>query len=206
MSTAIRAASETLQAVLLQAMVADPILSILFTGAGSSVVSLRNPDEMGDAGESGISLWLYRIVRDEQLLNAPPQRIVPGLVRPTPLPVRLHYLISPVIGAEGGAAPIQTRHHILGAILQTLHQSSLIGGVQLAGDFAGTSVELAARLESPDLESLARLWDSLDSGYQLCLSYEVGIVSIVTTRPDAADSPINIALPQYGTAALEAVP
>jgi hypothetical protein len=203
MNTAIRAASETLRSVLLEAMVDDPILRLLFTGAGASVVSLRNPDEMNDAGESGISLWLYRIVRDEQRLNAPPERIVPGLVRPTPLPVRLHYLLSPVIGADGAGAPIETRHHILGAILQTFYQTPLVGGVHLAGDFAGTSVELAARLESPDLESLARLWDSLDAGYQLSLGYEVGIVSIGVTRPDAADSPVGVVLPQYGTARYE---
>jgi hypothetical protein len=54
MNTAIRAASETLRSVLLEAMVDDPILRLLFTGAGASVVSLRNPDEMNDAGESGI--------------------------------------------------------------------------------------------------------------------------------------------------------
>lgn len=205
MNTAIRAASETLRAVLQQAMAADPILRLLFTGAGASVVSLRNPDEMGDAGESGISLWLYRIVRDEQRLNAPPEQIVPGLTRPTPLPVRLHYLVSPVIGSDGAGAPVETRHHLLGAILQTFHQTPLVSGPLLVGDYAGTNVELATRLESPDLESLARLWDSLDAGYQLCLSYEVGIVSIATSRPDAAPQPVQVALPGYGLAALETV-
>src|SRR5688572_3196767 len=106
MNTAIRAASETLRSVLQAAMAADPILRLLFTGAGASVVSLANPDEMSATGESGISLWLYRIVRDEQRLNAPPERIAPDRIRSTPLPVRLHYLVSPVIGIDGAAAPI----------------------------------------------------------------------------------------------------
>lgn len=200
MSTAVRAASETLRSVLQDAMATDPVLSLLFTGAGASVVSLANPDEMANAGESGISLWLYRIIRDEQLLNAPPERIAPNLFRPTSLPVRLKYLIAPVIGADGAGAPIATRHHILGAILRTFHERSLISGVLLAGDFAGTSVELAVRLEDPELEALARLWDSLDAGFQLSLSYEVGIVSINSALPDAVGAPVTIALPEYGTA------
>lgn len=199
MNTAIRAASETLRSVLADAMAADPILSLLFTGGGASVVSLANPDEMNTAGESGISLWLYLIERDEQRLNAPPERLGPGVLRPTPLPVRLHYLISPVIGAEVGSAPIETRHHILGAVLQTFHERPLISGALLTGDYAGTTVELAARFESPEVESMARLWDSLDAGYQLSLSYEVGIVSIATVAPDGVGPEVTIAMPRYGT-------
>lgn len=206
MNTAIRAASETLRSVLQAAMAVDPILRLLFTGAGASVVSLANPDEMSTTGESGISLWLYRIVRDEQRLNAPPERIAPDRIRPTPLPVRLHYLISPVIGIDGAAAPIETRHHILGAVLQTFHERPLISGVLLDGDFSGTSVELATRLESPDLESLARLWDSLEAGYQLSLSYEVGIVSVAGTLPDGFGPPVTIALPELGTASPTGAP
>ncbi len=202
MNTAIRAASETLRSVLETAMVADPILRLLFTGGGGSVVSLGNPDEMTTAGESGISVWLYRIARDEQRLNAPPEWIAPDRIRPTPLPIRLHYLISPVIGIDGAAAPIETRHHILGAVMQTMHERPLISGALLSGDYAGTSVELAVRLESPDLESLARLWDSLDAGYQLSVSYEVGIVSIAGTLPDQFGPPVIVALPELGTASL----
>lgn len=202
MNTAIRAASETLRSVLEAAMVADPILRLLFTGGGGSVISLGNPDEMNAAGESGISVWLYRIVRDEQRLNAPPERIAPDRIRPTPLPIRLHYLISPVIGMDGGGVPIETRHHILGAVMQTFYERPLVSGALLAGDYAGTSVELALRLESPDLESLARLWDSLDAGYQLSVSYEVGIISISGTLPDSFGPPVTIAMPELGVASL----
>lgn len=206
MSTAIRAASETLQFVLAQSMAADPVLRALFTGAGTAVVSLANPDEMHALGASGISVWLYRIVRDEQRLNAPPERIAPNRIRPTPLPIRLHYLISPVWGVEGAATPIETRHQIMGAVLQAFHDRPLLSGTLLGGDYAGTSVELALRLESPDLESIARIWDSLDSAFQLSVSYEVSIVSIQATRPDEVAVPVTRALPEYGTASLVTVP
>ena len=200
MNTGIRATSETLRAVLEAAMAADPILQMLFTGAGASVVSLANPDEMTAAGESGISVWLYRLVRDEQRLNAPPERIRPNEIRPTPLPIRLHYLIAPVLGADGAGAPIETRHHILGAVLQAFHERPLISGIVLAGDFAGTSVELAVRLESPTSSRWRGCGNSLESGYQLCVSYEVGIVSISGTAPNSAGPPVMIALPELGTA------
>jgi hypothetical protein len=187
-------------------MIADPVLKTLFSGGGTAVVSLGNPDEMSALSDSGISLWLYRIVRDEQRLNAPPERIGPNSVRPTPLAIRLHYLIAPVWGVDGSSAPIETRHQMLGAVLQTFHDTPLISGVLLDGDFAGTSVELAMRLESPDLESLARVWDSLDSAYQLSVSYEVSIVSIYGTVPDHSVVPVTRSLPVYGTASLEVTP
>lgn len=206
MNTAIRAASETLRSVLTNAMIADPVLKTLFSGAGTAVVSLGNPDEMSTLSESGISFWLYRVVRDEQRLNAPPERVAPNIVRPTPLPIKLHYLVSPVWGVDGPSAPIETRHQMLGAVLQTFHDTPLISGVLLDGDFSGTSVELAIRLESPDLESLARVWDSLDSNYQLSVSYEVGIISIYGAAPDRPVVPVTRALPVYGTASLVDAP
>jgi hypothetical protein len=107
-----------------------------------------------------------------------------------------------VWGVEGAATPIETRHHIIGAVLQTFHEKPLLSGVLLAGDYSGTSVELAVHLESPDLESIARVWDSLDSAYQLSVSYEVSIVSIYQTAPDHVPVPVTRALPEYGTASL----
>ena len=44
----------------------------------------------------GLSLWLYRVLRDDMRLNDPPERLAPTLFRAPPLPLRLHYLITPV--------------------------------------------------------------------------------------------------------------
>ena len=155
MNTGIRAASETMRSVLTDKLRADPGLGMLFSGVGASEVSLLNPDEMNNAGITGLSVWLYRVVRDEQLLNQPPMRVAPDALRPTPLPVRLHYLMAPLIGGDGGVVPIETRHHLLGAVLQCFHDSPLISGAALSGDLAGTSVELAVRLESPPMDEIA---------------------------------------------------
>jgi hypothetical protein len=206
MNTALRAASETLRQVLLDAMRADPALSLLFTPIGAATVSLSNPDEMAAKGEAGLSLWLYRIIRDDQRLNAPPERIAPDRVRLAPLPVRLHYLVSPVLGGDAAASAPETLQQMLGAVLQAFHERALVSGMLLVGDFAGTDVELALRLESLGLEEIARVWDSLDRPYQLSLSYEVSVVSISVTAPDGFGPPVTIALPELGVAEPELVP
>jgi hypothetical protein len=199
-NTALRAASETLREVLLSAMRADPALQLLFTPMGAATVSLADPVEMAAAGESGLSLWLYRLIRDDQRLNAPPERIAPNRVRPTPLPVRLHYLVSPVMGGDAGGSAPETLQQMLGAVLQAFHERPLVSGSLLEGDFAGTDVELALRLESLGLEEIARVWDSLDRAYQLSLSYEVSVVSISVTAPDGLRPPVTISLPELGVA------
>ncbi len=199
MSTALRASGETLREVLLAAVRADPALRLLFTPLGAGTVSLSNPDEMAQAGETGISLWLYRVIRDDQRLNAPPQRIGTR-IRPAPLPIRLHYLVSPVLASDIGTPPPETQQHVLGAVLQAFHEQPLIAGAMLAGDHAGTSVELALRLEALTIEELGRLWDSLDHPFQLSLSYEVGVVSISSTRPDGLGPPVLVSLPETGPA------
>jgi hypothetical protein len=189
-STALRATGETLQAVLLESMRADPALRLLFTPFGAATVSLSNPDEMAAAGETGISLWLYRVMRDDQRLNTPPERIGSRL-RPTPLPM---------LGADMAVPPPETQQHVLGAVLQTFHERPLLAGVLLAGDHSGTSVELALRLESLTIEELGRLWDSLEHPFQLSLSYEVGVVAIRSTVPDSLGPPVTVLLSEYGVA------
>lgn len=206
MITAMRAASETLRDVLLSHFQSDPGLQMIFTPMGAGVVSLATPDEMVNAGESGVSLWLYRVVRDEQRLNVPPQRLAADRLRPTPLPVRLHYLVTPILSGDAGMPAPETEQHVLGAVLQTFYDLPLINGAALAGDFSGTRVELAVRLESLALEEMTRIWDSLERSYQLCLSYEVGVVVIESARQTSPARPVTIALPEVGPATPELVP
>src|SRR4051794_8286059 len=102
MYQALHATSTTLAHYLSTQIVADLFLS----GPGhpftdrSMDVYLSTPFEMLDAGDEGISLWLYRIARDEERLNDPPVRISPTQVRAAPLPLRLHYLVTPITTGE----------------------------------------------------------------------------------------------------------
>jgi len=66
MYTALLASSQTLSDFLQHRLESDPNLRTLFDSGlgGSMVVSLRNPEEMTERSDQGLSRWLYRITRD----------------------------------------------------------------------------------------------------------------------------------------------
>ena len=202
MFTHIRAASLTLQAVLERSFRADPDLAHLFDPSqGTAVVSLATPDGMATAGEVGLSMWLYRMVRDEQTLNRPPQRIPPNLVRRQPLPLRVHYLMTPIITGSANMPAPETEQLIIGRVLQTFHDEPLISGTDLSGSYQGTEVELAVRLETLGLDETSRVWEGLERSYQLSISYEVSLVVIGSALEPVARPPVMVAAPEYALGA-----
>ena len=199
MYTALRATSQTLIRYLRQRFETDPNLAPFFNPAsgGTMLVTLNTPQEMMDADIEGLSVWLYRVIRDEERLNAPPQRIGANLLRQPPLPVRLHYLITPITATPSQIGP-ETEQVILGKVLQIFHDHPSLRGSDLQGDFSGTEVELTVRLETLSLEEIARVWDALDASYQLSVSYEVSVVEIASETDPEQVSPVLVALPEYG--------
>ncbi len=83
MYTALSDTSQTLVEYLRQRFEEDPNLAILFDpgSSGTMVVSPNTPQEMTENNIQGLSVWLYRIVRDEQTLNTPPERISRNQIR-----------------------------------------------------------------------------------------------------------------------------
>src|SRR2546429_3690064 len=109
----------------------DTLKSILETGITNSPdpqlngvpIDLRSPKEMReDNNASGISLWLYRVGRDADLLNRPPERISPNQFRRSSLPVRLYYLVTPLV------AKPEDRQTLLGRVLQLLNDHTQLLG------------------------------------------------------------------------------
>jgi hypothetical protein len=199
MYTALRATSETLVSYLRQRFEIDPNLAPFFDAGsgGSMVVTLNTPKEMTRNDIEGLSVWLYRIIRDEERLNALPERIGPNLVQPPPLPLRLHYLITPITRVQSQTGP-ETEQIILGKILQTFYDHPTLRGTDLQGDFSGTESELNVRLETLSLEEITRVWDALEGSYQLSISYEVSVVNIASAMEPERVSPVLVALPEYG--------
>ncbi|MGE5060534.1 MAG: hypothetical protein ACM3N3_14945, partial [Betaproteobacteria bacterium] len=64
MYTALRASSRTVAKFLEARFQADPLLSGFF--GGGMVVSLATPQEMNEKPAEGLSVWLYRTIRDDQ--------------------------------------------------------------------------------------------------------------------------------------------
>lgn len=194
MYTALRASSRTVAKFLEARFQADPLLSGFF--GGGMVVSLATPQEMNEKPAEGLSVWLYRIIRDDQRLNDPPVRISPTELRAPPLPVRLHYLMTPVTNEQTGDP--ETEQLILGKVLQLFHSHPVLAGADLQAEFAGTEVELRVRLEPLMLEEITRVWEALDGSYQLSVSYEVSVVNIMPELEPEQVSPVTISLPEHG--------
>jgi hypothetical protein len=208
MFTHIRAASLTLAGVLTRNMIADPDLATLFDPilGGTAVVSLATPEGMETAGEIGLSVWLYRLVRDEQTLNRPPERVPPDMVRRQSLPLRAHYLATPIITGGGATPAPESEQLIIGRVLQSFHDEPLITGADLAGSLHGTSVELAVRLETLGLDEVSRIWEGLERPYRLSISYEVSIVVIGSALQPLSGPPVKVAKPLVAIGAPERAP
>src|SRR5215207_678980 len=197
MYTALRATSLTIARFLERQFIADLQLNPLFSGAGGMVVSLNTPHEMQELELEGLSVWLYRIVRDENLLNEPPRRVSADQERRIPLPLRLHYLITP-IGAASRAHAAETEHALIGKVLQLFHDQPTLRGPDLEDDFTGTAVELTMRLETLSLEETTRIYEALVRSFQVSVSYETSVVTILSGLEPLQIAPVLVYAPDYG--------
>lgn len=193
MSNTLADTSETLRSLIEVAFAADvgPGGLAAFFGGANTEVSISTPQEMTRLKKQGLSVWLYRVVRDETRLNDPstmrPLRGGGVELVPPPLPLRLHYLMTPL----APTAP-DTEQKILGRVLQAFHARSILSGALLRGDLTGTEAEIHVRLEPMSLDEISRVWEALEGSYQLSVSYEVTLALIESTalplRPSLVES------------------
>lgn len=163
--TAIRAVSRTLQRILRLHITdsAEPQL----TGVQ---IDLRSPRELRQATATGVSLWLYRVTRNEDLLNQPRRRPAPDQRDQRGMPINLYYLVTPITEDS------ESEQALLGRVLQTFNDHALLAGSDLQDALAGESTELRLTLETLSLEELTRVWSALQESYQLSVSYLVQVV------------------------------
>jgi hypothetical protein len=200
MHTAIRATSLTLAQVISNGIAADTELGPLFDfGGGTMRVVLNTPEEMQENSIQGVSLWLYRVIRDDQRLNAPPQRVTPRQLQPTPLPVRLHYLVTPVVDIDptDPSASAERAQTLLGKVMQSLYVKPVLRGSDLQNTLAGSSAEIGVRLESHSMDELSRIWTALKRSYALSVSYEAAVVNIDPDVQPVSVTPVHAVVPQY---------
>ena len=197
----INASTMTVSALLSSNFEADTLLGPVFDSGlgGNMMVSARTPNEMADLDEAGLSVWLYRIARDPELLNLPPRRTGFDTFEYRPLPLRLHYLMTPVVNDidHGGNDP-GIEQLIIGKVLQTFHDNAVLNGSLLQGALIGTGSKLTIRLEPATLEEITRVWDALESSYQLCVSYEVSFVLLASEKEEELVVPVEIVEPEFG--------
>lgn len=190
MYSALRSTTTTLTGLLRDQLSSHPL------GALVLEISAATPEELRKV-KQGVSVWLYRIERDEQTLNYPPRRVGADSIERHSLPLRLHYLITPVFDNTPGNEST-TEQEVLGVVLQTFNDTPLIKGSLLKDDFAGSDIQLAVRLESLDLEAITRIWDALEGSYQLSVSYEVSIINIDSAMDPQLIAPVHSVNTKHG--------
>lgn len=159
-------------------------------------VYLNTPWEMTGA-RIGLSVWLYQIVREESTLNRPPRRIAADLLQPVPLPVKLHYLLTPVTNSTADDS-LETEQVILGKTLQSFHVHPQLMGTDLRDDYEGTDAVITVRLETLSLEELSLVWDAQNIAYRTSLSYEITVVDVDPDVEPTIAAPVRIPLPEIG--------
>jgi hypothetical protein len=150
-------------------------------------IDLRSTKEMReDNGATGVSLWLYRITRDADFLNRPPERISPNQYRRSVLPLHLYYLVTPLVVKP------EDRQTLIGRVLQLFNDNSTLSGALLADSLAGSQEAFRVTLETLTLEELTRVWHSLAEPYDLSVSYEVQVVSIDSDLEAVETQPVLV--------------
>jgi Pvc16 N-terminal domain len=180
--TAIRAVSLTLQSLLEKYIKysSEPQLS----GVN---IELTSPKEMQQAQEGvGVSVWLYRVVRNADMLNNPPERPAPNQLAHRALPLTLHYLITPITDDP------EAKQALLGRVLQVFNDHATLRGADLGDTLSGSREELRIALETLTVDELARVWDSLDEAYQLSVSYSVQVVKIDSDLEPVQKAPVIV--------------
>jgi hypothetical protein len=148
-------------------------------------IQLFSPKEMDEAGQvPGISLWLYKVSRMTEMLNEPPERRSATQMARTPLPVILHYLVTPM------ATDPLTRQTLLGRVLQVFNDHSILRGADLQGVLQNTTEQLRIILEALTLEELSLVWDALGEPYQLSVTYLVQVAKIDSDLELMKSSPV----------------
>jgi hypothetical protein len=177
--TAIRAVTKTLESSLTRNITNSPDPQL-----NGVPIDLRSPKEMRLAGASGISLWLYRVTRDPDLLNRPGARPAFGQILHQPLPIHLFYLVTPL------TARPEDRQVLLGKVLQVFNDQAILRGSDLQDTLKGSAEELRMTLETLTLEELTRIWYSLQEPYDLSVTYAVQVISIESDLEPIEAAPV----------------
>ena len=155
------------------------------TGTLSVPVQLFSPPDMKTSGTMpGISLWLYKVSRMAEMLNEPPERKTATQMARTPLPVLLHYLVTPM------ATDPVTCQTLLGRVLQVFNDHSILRGADLQGALQNSTEQLRINLEALTLEELSLVWEALGEPYQLSVTYLVQVARIDSDLELVKSSPV----------------
>jgi Pvc16 N-terminal domain len=171
---AILEASKFLRHTLWLGLAADSTTRGHIGNAENNIV-LSNPAQPVGANQTrSLSLWLYQVVINEHLRNAPTIRLDETRERYPPLSLNLWYLLTPSTGNDEGD------QLVLGKAMQILYDQSVL--MMQNGPGLGASEEFHIYLAQRTIEEMAEVWEAMQQPYRLSVAYEVRAVSIRSQR------------------------
>jgi len=168
----------------LQAMLTNNVTNALAVPLNVPVQLFSPPDMNSQGTVPGISLWLYKVSRMAEMLNEPPERRSATQLARTPLPVLLHYLVTPM------ATDPLTCQTLLGRVLQVFNDHAMLRGADLRGVLQNSTEQLRVNLEALTLEELSLVWEALGEPYQLSVTYLVQVAKIDSDLELGKSSPV----------------
>jgi hypothetical protein len=142
-------------------------------------IVLSSPAEMEVTANRQLCIFLYQITENPALRNNPDRRPADPAFRP-PFPVDLHYLFIAY------AQEREDEHRILGRLMQSFHDNSILRGSLLQGaTFADTDEELRLVFHSMSVDEATKLWAAFPGkSFRLSVSYLVTPALIFSQRAE----------------------
>ncbi|CUI07402.1 DUF4255 domain-containing protein [Massilia sp. P8910] len=145
-------------------------------------IMLSNPAQPPSPNASRqMSLWLYQILPNEHLRNAPQVRVRDNgddtVEFYPPLALNLLYLLTPHTKTDEGD------QLVLGRSLQIFHDQSILR-LESKQD-PERAEELHVSLAPRTIEELAKVWEAMQQPYRLSVCYEVRVARIDSQRRQA---------------------
>ncbi len=176
---AIRGASLSLRDLFKEHITDDPDATL-----NGVPVDLRSPRELEVAVVTdALSVWLYRVVLQPDLVNQPGRRISPAETERRSTPLQLSYLITPMHSAA------LTEHTLMGRAIQVVRDHAQLSGSSLRGALAGTPTTMKLSFEMSGTAEQNTLWWSLQSQHRATVSIVVEGVSIDSHLAPSAGPP-----------------
>lgn len=178
--TALRAATQTFR-ILLKDHITDSTEPDL-TGVQ---IDLRSPSQLDKANvTTAVSLWLYRVTVQPDMLNAPVPRRGDDAYDHRPLPLDLSYMVTALHPEP------KTQLALTGRVLQVVNDHTRLRGADLEDTLAGSDAELRLSIEATTLNESSSLWYSLQSPFRLSVPIRLQVASIESHLPTVSTSPV----------------
>ena len=141
--------------------------------------------------DATLSLYLHRVTVNEHARNI--RRVTDPTRENLPLAVDLHYLLT--IWSKSAF----TEHVVMAWAMRQLHQHPVFDASSLTPEAAWGAGDFVQVIPSElSTEELMRIWDALDPGYRLSVSYIARVVRI-DSDPDQAFAPVVASRLAYDT-------